>query len=123
MTINSSASSILVIWYIMGSILNVGIIISLAFMLFKLSTRLESLEAKLIPILNQASETLRALNKLVILSEPGVTTVLNNIGDVTTAAVVTTEAIAKTTSRIASAPGIELSSIKQALSAIRDPGK
>jgi biopolymer transport protein ExbB/TolQ len=115
MNLNSTAASILVIWYIAGSVISIGVIASMTMVLIKLSRRLESLENKLTPLIDQTSEVLRTVNKTVIQAEPGITHILSNVESTTASVAQTTETVASTASRVMSNPLAEVSAIKDAV--------
>lgn len=115
MNLNSTATSILVIWYIAGSVISIGVIASMTMVLIKLSRRLESLENKLTPLIDQTSEVLRTVNKTVIQAEPGITHILSNVESTTASVAQTTDTVASTASRVMSNPLAEVSAIKDAV--------
>jgi hypothetical protein len=83
--------------------------------LIKLSKRLESLESKITPLIDQTSEILRTVNKTVIQAEPGIEHILSNVESTTGNVAKTTETVATATSRIASNPMAEVTAMKEAL--------
>jgi hypothetical protein len=83
--------------------------------LIKLSKRLESLESKITPLIDQTSEILRTVNKTVIQAEPGIEHILSNVESTTGNVAKTTETVATATSRIASNPLAEVTAMKEAL--------
>jgi archaellum component FlaG (FlaF/FlaG flagellin family) len=115
MNINSTATSILVIWYIAGSLISISVIATMSIVLVKLSKRLESLEHKISPLIDQTSEVLRTINKTVIQAEPGITTILSNVETTTASIAQTSEIVATTTNKIISNPLGEVSAIKDAV--------
>ncbi len=115
MNINSTATSILVIWYIAGSLISISVIATMSIVLVKLSQRLESLEHKISPLIDQTSEVLRTINKTVIQAEPGITTILSNVETTTASIAQTSEIVATTTNKIISNPLGEVSAIKDAV--------
>jgi hypothetical protein len=115
MNLNSTATSILVIWYIAGSVISISVIALMSVVLLKLSKRLESLENKLSPLIDQTSEVLRTVNKTVIQAEPGITNILSNVETTTASIAQTSESIATTTSKIMSNPLGEVNAIKDAV--------
>jgi len=115
MNLNSTATSILVIWYIAGSLISISVIALMSVFLLKLSNRLESLENKLSPLIDQTSEVLRTVNKTVIQAEPGITNILTNVETTTSSIAQTSESIATTTSKIMSNPLGEVNAIKDAV--------
>jgi hypothetical protein len=115
MNLNSTATSILVIWYIAGSLISISVIALMSVVLLKLSKRLESLENKLSPLIDQTSEVLRTVNKTVIQAEPGITNILTNVETTTSSIAQTSESIATTTSKIMSNPLGEVNAIKDAV--------
>jgi len=115
MNLNSTATSILVIWYIAGSLISISVIALMSIVLLKLSKRLESLEHKLSPLIDQTSEVLRTVNKTVIQAEPGITTILSNVETTTASIAKTSETVATTTNKIISNPLGEVSAIKDAV--------
>jgi len=115
MNLNSTATSILVIWYIAGSLISISVIALMSVVLLKLSKRLESLESKLSPLIDQTSEVLRTVNKTVIQAEPGITNILTNVETTTSSIAQTSESIATTTSKIMSNPLGEVNAIKDAV--------
>ena len=115
MNLNSTATSILVIWYIAGSLISISVIALMSVVLLKLSKRLESLENKLSPLIDQTSEVLRTVNKTVIQAEPGITNILTNVETTTSSIAQTSESIATTTSKIMSNPLDEVNAIKDAV--------
>ncbi len=116
MNLNTTATSILVFWYLAGSIISIGVIASMTVVLFKLSKRLESLENKISPLIDQTSEVLRTVNKTVIQAEPTILNVLSNAESTSTSVAKTSEAVAATTSRILNNPLGEVTVIKDAVS-------
>ena len=116
MNLNTTATSILVFWYLAGSIISIGVIASMTVVLFKLSKRLESLENKISPLIDQTSEVLRTVNKTVIQAEPTILNVLSNAESTSTSVAKTSEAVAATTTRILSNPLGEVTVIKDAVS-------
>lgn len=118
MNLNSTATNILVIWYLAGSLISIGVIASMTFVLFKLSKRLESLENKISPLIDQTSEVLRTVNKTVIQAEPSIVNVLSNVETTSHSVAKTGEAVAATTSRILSNPLGEVTAIKDAMTSI-----
>ena len=118
MNLNTTATSILVFWYLAGSIISIGVIASMTVVLFKLSKRLESLENKISPLIDQTSEVLRTVNKTVIQAEPTILNVLSNAETTSTSVAKTSEAVAATTSRILSNPLGEVTVIKDAVSSL-----
>jgi len=118
MNLNTTATSILVFWYLAGSIISIGVIASMTVVLFKLSKRLESLENKISPLIDQTSEVLRTVNKTVIQAEPTILNVLSNAESTSTSVAKTSEAVAATTSRILSNPLGEVTVIKDAVSSL-----
>jgi archaellum component FlaG (FlaF/FlaG flagellin family) len=115
MNINSTATSILVIWYIAGSLISISVIATMSIVLVKLSQRLESLEHKISPLIDQTSEVLRTINKTVIQAEPGITTILSNVETTTASIAQTSEIVATTTNKIISNPLGEVSAVKDAV--------
>jgi hypothetical protein len=115
MNLNSTATSILVIWYIAGSVISISVIASMCVVLLKLSKRLESLEHKLSPLIDQTSEVLRTVNKTVIQAEPGITNILSNVETTTASIAQTSESIATTTNKIMTNPLGEVTAIKDAV--------
>jgi uncharacterized protein YoxC len=118
MNLNSTATSILVIWYLVGSLISIGVIASMTLVLFKLSKRLESLENKISPLIDQTSEVLRTVNKTVIQAEPSIVNVLSNVETTSHSVAKTSEAVAATTSRILNNPLGEVTAIKDAVTNI-----
>jgi biopolymer transport protein ExbB/TolQ len=118
MNLNSTATSILVFWYLAGSMISIGVIVSMTLVLFKLSKRLESLENKISPLIDQTSEVLRTVNKTVIQAEPSIVNVLSNVETTSHSVAKTSEAVAATTSRILNNPLGEVTAIKDAVTNI-----
>ena len=83
--------------------------------LIKLSKRLESLESKITPLIDQTSEVLRTVNKTVIQAEPGIEHILTNVESTTGNVAKTTETVATAASRIASHPMAEVTALKEAV--------
>ena len=83
--------------------------------LIKLSKRLESLESKITPLIDQTSEILRTVNKTVIQAEPGLEHILSNVESTTGNVAKTTETVASAASRIASNPLAEVTAMKEAV--------
>jgi hypothetical protein len=83
--------------------------------LIKLSKRLESLESKITPLIDQTSEILRTVNKTVIQAEPGIEHILSNVESTTGNVAKTTETVASAASRIASNPMAEVTAMKEAV--------
>jgi len=123
MNLNSTATNILVIWYLAGSLISIGVIASMTLVLFKLSKRLESLENKISPLIDQTSEVLRTVNKTVIQAEPQIVNVLSNIESTSDSVAKTGEAVAATTSRILKHPLGEVTAIKDAVSTMTKRAK
>lgn len=123
MNLNSTATNILVIWYLAGSLISIGVIASMTLVLFKLSKRLESLENKISPLIDQTSEVLRTVNKTVIQAEPQIVNVLSNIESTSDSVAKTGEAVAATTSRILKNPLGEVTAIKDAVSTMTKRAK
>jgi biopolymer transport protein ExbB/TolQ len=115
MNLSTTATSILVIWYIAGSLLSISIIAAMTVALIKLSKRLESLESKITPLIDQTSEILRTVNKTVIQAEPGLEHILSNVESTTGNVAKTTETVATAASRIASNPLAEVTAMKEAV--------
>ena len=115
MNLSTTATSILVIWYIAGSLISISIIAAMTVALIKLSKRLESLESKITPLIDQTSEILRTVNKTIIQAEPGIEHILSNVESTTGNVAKTTETVATATSRIASNPLAEVTAMKEAL--------
>ena len=115
MNLSTTATSILVIWYIAGSLISISIIAAMTVALIKLSKRLESLESKITPLIDQTSEILRTVNKTVIQAEPAIEHILSNVESTTGNVAKTTETVATATSRIASNPLAEVTAMKEAL--------
>ena len=115
MNLNTTATSILVFWYLAGSLISIGVIASMTVVLFKLSKRLESLESKISPLIDQTSEVLRTVNKTVIQAEPTILNVLSNAESTSTSIANTSETVAATTSRILTNPLGEVTVIKGAV--------
>ena len=115
MNLSTTATSILVIWYIAGSLISNTIIAAMTLALIKLSKRLESLESKITPLIDQTSEVLRTVNKTVIQAEPGIENILTNVESTTGNVAKTTETVATAASRIASNPMAEVTAIKEAV--------
>lgn len=115
MNLSTTATSILVIWYIAGSLISISIIAAMTLALIKLSKRLESLESKITPLIDQTSEVLRTVNKTVIQAEPGIENILTNVESTTGNVAKTTETVATAASRIASNPMAEVTAIKEAV--------
>lgn len=118
MNLNTTATSILVFWYLAGSLISIGVIASMTVVLFKLSKRLESLESKISPLIDQTSEVLRTVNKTVIQAEPTILNVLSNAESTSTSIANTSETVAATTSRILTNPLGEVTVIKDAVSSL-----
>ena len=123
MNLNSTATNILVIWYLAGSLISIGVIASMTLVLFKLSKRLESLENKISPLIDQTSEVLRTVNKTVIQAEPQIVNVLSNLESTSDSVAKTGEAVAATTSRILKNPLGEVTAIKDAVSTVTKRAK
>lgn len=115
MNLNSTATSILVIWYIAGSLISISVIALMSIVLLKLSKRLESLEQKLSPLIDQTSEVLRTVNKTVIQAEPGITNILSNVETTTASIAQTSETVATTTTKLMTNPLGEVNAIKDAV--------
>lgn len=115
MNLNSTATNILVIWYLAGSLISIGVITSMTLVLYKLSKRLESLENQISPLIDQTSEVLRTVNKTVIQAEPSIINVLTNIETTSGSVAKTGEVVAETTTRILSNPLGEMAAIKDAV--------
>ena len=115
MNLNSTATNILVIWYIAGSLIGLTTLALLTIVLIKLAKRLEALENKITPLIDQTSEVLRTVNKSVIQAEPQITSVLSNVASTTEVIADTTETVAAATSRFVKNPVAEVSGIKDAL--------
>ncbi len=115
MNLNSTATSILVIWYIAGSLISISVIALMSVVLLKLSKRLESLEQKLSPLIDQTSEVLRTVNKNVIQAEPGITNILSNVETTTASIAQTSETVATTTTKLMTNPLGEANAIKDAV--------
>ncbi|MFM2222844.1 MAG: hypothetical protein RLZZ78_1101 [Armatimonadota bacterium] len=115
MNLNSTATSILVIWYIAGSLISISVIALMSVVLLKLSKRLESLEQKLSPLIDQTSEVLRTVNKTVIQAEPGITNILSNVETTTASIAQTSETVATTTTKLMTNPLGEANAIKDAV--------
>jgi archaellum component FlaG (FlaF/FlaG flagellin family) len=115
MNLNSTATSILVIWYIAGSLISISVIALMSLVLLKLSKRLESLEQKLSPLIDQTSEVLRTVNKTVIQAEPGITNILSNVETTTASIAQTSETVAITTTKLMTNPLGEANAIKEAV--------
>jgi hypothetical protein len=115
MNLNSTATIILVIWYIAGSLISISVIALMSVILLKLSKRLESLEQKLSPLIDQTSEVLRTVNKTVIQAEPGITNILSNVETTTASIAQTSETVATTTTKLMTNPLGEANAIKDAV--------
>jgi hypothetical protein len=115
MNLNTTATSILVIWYIAGSLISIAVIALMSVVLLKLSKRLESLEQKLSPLIDQTSEVLRTVNKTVIQAEPGITNILSNVETTTASIAQTSETVATTTTKLMTNPLGEANAIKDAV--------
>ena len=123
MNLSTTATSILVIWYIAGSLISISIIATMTLALIKVSKRLESLESKITPLIDQTSEVLRTINKPVIQAEPGIGHILSNVESTTDKVAKTTETITAVATRIVNDPIAEVNAIKEAVSNIRKPSK
>ncbi len=123
MNLSTTATSILVIWYIAGSLISISIIATMTLALIKVSKRLESLESKITPLIDQTSEVLRTINKTVIQAEPGIEHILSNVESTTDKVAKTTETITAVATRIVNDPIAEVNAIKEAVSNIRKPSK
>jgi ABC-type transporter Mla subunit MlaD len=115
MNLSTTATSILVIWYIAGSLISISIIAAMTIALIKLSQRLESLESKITPLIDQTAEVLRTVNKTVIQAEPSIEHILTNVESTTDKVVKTTETVTAAATRIASNPMAEVHAMKEAI--------
>jgi uncharacterized coiled-coil protein SlyX len=115
MNLSTTATSILVIWYIAGSLISISIIAAMTIALIKLSQRLESLESKITPLIDQTAEVLRTVNKTVIQAEPSIEHILTNVESTTDKVVKTTETVTAAAIRIASNPMAEVHAMKDAI--------
>jgi uncharacterized coiled-coil protein SlyX len=115
MNLSTTATSILVIWYIAGSLISISIIAAMTIALIKLSQRLESLESKITPLIDQTAEVLRTVNKTVIQAEPSIEHIITNVESTTDKVVKTTETVTAAATRIASNPMAEVHAMKEAI--------
>ena len=123
MNLSTTATSILVIWYIAGSLISISIIAAMTLALIKVSKRLETLESKITPLIDQTSEVLRTINKTVIQAEPGIEHFLSNVESTTDKVAKTTETVTAVTTRIVSNPIAEVNALKEAILNIGKPSK
>jgi len=123
MNLSTTATSILVIWYIAGSLISISIIAAMTLALIKLSKRLESLESKITPLIDQTAEVLRTVNKTVIQAEPSIEHILTNVESTTDNVVKTTETVTAAATRIASNPMAEVNAMKEAILNIGKHGR
>jgi len=123
MNLSTTATSILVIWYIAGSLISISIIAAMTLALIKVSKRLETLESKITPLIDQTSEVLRTINKTVIQAEPGIEHILSNVESTTDKVAKTTETVTAVTTRIVSNPIAEVNALKEAILNIGKPSK
>jgi len=123
MNLSTTATSILVIWYIAGSLISISIIAAMTLALIKVSKRLETLESKITPLIDQTSEVLRTINKTVIQAEPGIEHILSNVESTTDKVAKTTETVTAVATRIVSNPIAEVNAIKEAVLNIGKPSK
>ena len=97
MQLNSAASNVVVVWYLVASIVNIVALVGLVVGLMKLSTQLSQLSAKVDPLLSKADTVLSQANDQ--LDRIGATTV--HVLDRTEAIATTVqESTAKTTNRV-----------------------
>jgi biopolymer transport protein ExbB/TolQ len=115
MNLSTTATSILVIWYIAGSLISISIIAAMTLALIKVSKRLETLESKITPLIDQTSEVLRTINKTVIQAEPGIEHILSNVESTTDKVAKTTETVTAVATRIVSNPIAEVNALKEAV--------
>ena len=123
MNLSTTATSILVIWYIAGSLISISIIAAMTLALIKISKRLESLESKITPLIDQTSEVLRTINKTVIQAEPGIEHILSNVESTTDKVAKNTETVTAVSTRIVSNPIAEVNALKEAVLNIGKPSK
>jgi biopolymer transport protein ExbB/TolQ len=123
MNLSTTATSILVIWYIAGSLISISIIAAMTLALIKVSKRLETLETKITPLIDQTSEVLRTINKTVIQAEPGIEHILSNVESTTDKVAKTTETVTAVATRIASNPIAEVNALREAVLNIGKPSK
>ena len=123
MNLSTTATSILVIWYIAGSLTSISIIAAMTLALIKISKRLESLESKITPLIDQTSEVLRTINRTVIQAEPGIEHILSNVESTTDNVAKTTETVTAVATRIVSNPIAEVNAMKEAVLNIGRPSK
>ena len=123
MNLSTTATSILVIWYIAGSLISISIIAAMTLALIKVSKRLETLESKITPLIDQTSEVLRTINKTVIQAEPGIEHILSNVESTTDKVAKTTETVTVVATRIVSNPIAEVNALKEAILNIGKPSK
>jgi biopolymer transport protein ExbB/TolQ len=123
MNLSTTATSILVIWYIAGSLISISIIAAMTLALIKVSKRLETLESKITPLIDQTSEVLRTINKTVIQAEPGIEHILSNVESTTDKVAKTTETVTAVATRIVSNPIAEVNALKEAVLNIGKPSK
>ena len=123
MNLSTTATSILVIWYIAGSLISISIIAAMTLALIKVSKRLESLESKITPLIDQTSEVLRTINRTVIQAEPGIEHILSNVESTTDNFAKTTETVTAVATRIVSNPIAEVNAMKEAVLNIGKPSK
>jgi hypothetical protein len=62
MQLNAATSNLLIIWYLLGSVLNIGLLAALVVILGKLNSRIVQLEAKVDPALRQSEALLTEAN-------------------------------------------------------------
>jgi len=123
MNLSTTATSILVIWYIAGSLISISIIAAMTLALIKISKRLESLESKITPLIDQTSEVVRTINRTVIQAEPGIEHILSNVESTTDNVAKTTETVTAVATRIVSNPIAEVNAMKEAVLNIGRPSK
>jgi biopolymer transport protein ExbB/TolQ len=123
MNLSTTATSILVIWYIAGSLISISIIAAMTLALIKISKRLESLESKITPLIDQTSEVMRTINRTVIQAEPGIEHILSNVESTTDNVAKTTESVTAVATRIVSNPIAEVNAMKEAVLNIGKPSK
>jgi len=123
MNLSTTATSILIIWYIAGSLISISIIAAMTLALIKISKRLESLESKITPLIDQTSEVVRTINRTVIQAEPGIEHILSNVESTTDNVAKTTETVTAVATRIVSNPIAEVNAMKEAVLNIGRPSK
>ena len=111
MALNATASNLIVIWYILASVLNLGAVVGLAFLLSRVQSELSRLTTKVEPLLSKADGVLGQANEHLDRIGTQATNIMNHTEGIATTVETKTDQVSSNVSRMIYAPFISVSAL------------